>query len=87
MFYLLDFATGTIAFKVEAKEKENKSIYWVESGKIMRGIIKLVVYFQIILLSFVAEKILVKSEFVVQTVFFIYHLLKSGFVCALRPNL
>lgn len=63
-FYLLDFGTGMIASRIEAKEKEVQPPYWIESGKIMRGIIKLVVYLQIILLSFVAEKMIVKTEFV-----------------------
>lgn len=61
MFYLLDFVTGAIASRIEAQEKGSKPLYWIQSGKIMRGIIKFVVYIQIIVGSYILQRIFVDS--------------------------
>lgn len=66
-FYLLDFFSGSIASRIEDKEKGIESVYWVKSDKIMRGIIKFVVYLQIIILSMVAQKMIVNPEFVIHS--------------------
>lgn len=60
VFYLLDFITGTFATRVEIKKdpdkyerlKERKGrAYWIESERIVRGIVKMIIYIQLIILA------------------------------------
>lgn len=62
-FYLFDFVTGTIASRIESKKEQKETLYWIQSGKIMRGIIKFVVYIQILVFSLILEKMLINSTF------------------------
>lgn len=70
--YLMDFCTGVLASVIESNGKpkdENKRLFWLDSKKIMRGVVKLLVYLQIITLSFVTQKMLVKPNFVIHELF------------------
>jgi hypothetical protein len=60
IFYFLDFATGILATTIEIKNNPDKyaelkerkgKVYWIESERIVRGIVKMVIYIQLILLS------------------------------------
>lgn len=72
VFYLLDFVTGTFATRVEIKKdpekykalKERKGkAYWIESERIVRGIVKAIIYLQLIILAAVATKLLGQKYF------------------------
>jgi len=73
IFYLLDYATGILASVVElrknplqlARRKLRKGkLYWIESQKIIRGLVKLLIYFQLMLAVWVLTYILDFKEFV-----------------------
>lgn len=60
IFYLLDFITGIFATRVEIKKDPRKyetlrerkgRAYWIESERIVRGIVKMIVYIQLIILA------------------------------------
>lgn len=71
-FYFLDFFTGILATMVEIKKapelfKERSTRkpkgYWVESDRIIRGIVKAVVYLQIIGLTLVITSVLKVQDY------------------------
>jgi len=73
VFYLLDYLTGIIASVVElrknplqlARRKRRKgNLYWIESQKIIRGLVKLLIYFQLLVAVWVLTYILDFEEFV-----------------------
>jgi|GEM_PF-6838006 len=62
IFYLLDYVTGILASVVELKKnplqfvrtkRKKGKMYWVSSSSLMRGLVKLLVYFQLLLVVWV----------------------------------
>lgn len=66
-FYFLDFATGIFASKIEAKKQGKEQLYWIESSKVFRGVVKFLVYLQIISLTLALQKMLLDSEFIIHS--------------------
>jgi|GEM_PF-1433035 len=67
IFYLLDYLTGIFAsivelrknpLKLERRRKRKGKMYWIESGKLIRGLVKMLVYLQLILAVVVLTYIL-----------------------------
>lgn len=65
IFYILDFITGILATIVQLKKdpekhaemierKKRKGMpYWVESDRIVRGCVKMIIYIQLLILSYI----------------------------------
>jgi len=67
IFYLLDYLTGILAsivelrknpLKLERRKRRKGNMYWIESGKLIRGLVKMLVYLQLILAVVVLTYIL-----------------------------
>jgi len=67
IFYLLDYLTGILAsivelrknpLKLERRRRRKGRLYWIESGKLIRGLVKMLVYMQLILAVVVLTYIL-----------------------------
>jgi len=72
-FYLLDYLTGIIAsvvelrknpLKLERRKRRKGRLYWISSSRLVRGLVKLLVYFQLLLVVVVLTHILDFREFV-----------------------
>lgn len=75
IFYVLDFITGILATIVEIKkhpEKHAKRIemrkrkglpYWVESDRIVRGCVKMIIYIQLLILSYIVTTAINNKQF------------------------
>lgn len=75
-FYLLDYPTGILASIVELKKNPEKLAekrerktkgYWIESDRIIRGIVKAIIYIQVISLAYIATEMLNVKEIVVHS--------------------
>lgn len=77
-FYFLDFFTGIIASRYEMKKNpevaaERKGrkggLYWVESERVVRGIVKLIIYSQILIIAGIASRLLENKYFILHSSF------------------
>jgi len=73
IFYLLDYVTGIIAsvvelrknpLRLERRKRRKGRLYWVSSSRLIRGLVKLLVYFQLILVVVVLSHLLHFKEIV-----------------------
>jgi len=73
VLYLLDYVSGILAsvvelrknpIRMERRKKRKGRMYWIESGKLIRGLVKLLVYFQLILVVSVLTHLLNFKEIV-----------------------
>lgn len=76
LFYVMDYATGILATIIELKKEPEKLAerrerkpkgYWIESDRIIRGIVKMLIYLQILMFTYVFTFILKSKEIAIHS--------------------
>lgn len=76
LFYAMDYATGILATIIELKNEPEKLAerrerkpkgYWIESDRIIRGIVKMLIYLQILMFTYVFTFILKAKEIAIHS--------------------